>query len=296
MRRKIITLFLPLLLALCLSVQAQERGALFKVQAKGNTLYLFGTMHIGQADFYPLEPRINTAIAKAPSLALEIDPAQDPAAMMQAVMKYGVVPPGAKTLADQPPAFRTRVEKALRDARMEPAQVGRLKPWMLATMLALAEYTRQGGDPALSVDKHLAGLARAAKVPVVELESVTMQMAIFDRLGADEQWQLLDDAVSAIESGKQQKEVREIISSWARADRAALDRVAAMVAEDRSTAGRFMQKVLLEERNGPMADKLMAMLEKADGHVAGMGVLHLLGTNSVPALLKAKGATVERIY
>jgi uncharacterized protein YbaP (TraB family) len=296
MRRKIITLFFSLLLAVSLSVQAQPRGALFKVQAKGNTMYLFGTMHIGQADFYPLEPRIKSAIAKAPALALEIDPLKDPSATMQAVMQYGMIAPGGKTIQDQPAAFRERLDKALRQARINPAQVATLKPWMLATILALAEYVKQGGDPALSVDTHLAKLAREAKVPVVELESIALQMGIFDRMSADEQWRFLDDALASIESGKQEKEVRDIISSWARADRAALDDVAKQVAEDKSLTGRFLQKVLLEERNGPIADKLMAMLEKADGHVAGMGVLHLLGTNSVPALMKAKGAMVERVY
>jgi uncharacterized protein YbaP (TraB family) len=296
MRRKIITLFFSLLLAVSLSVQAQPRGALFKVQAKGNTMYLFGTMHIGQADFYPLEPRIKNAIAKAPALALEIDPLKDPSAAMQAVMQYGMIAPGGKTIQDQPPAFRERLDKALRQARINPAQVATLKPWMLATILALAEYTKQGGDPALSVDTHLAKLAREARVPVVELESIALQMGIFDRMSADEQWRFLDDALASIESGKQEKEVRDIIASWSRADRAALDKVARQVAEDKTLTGRFFQKVLLEERNGPMADKLMAMLEKADGHVAGMGVLHLLGTNSVPALMKAKGAMVERVY
>jgi uncharacterized protein YbaP (TraB family) len=296
MRRKIITLFFSLLLAVSLSVQAQPRGALFKVQAKGNTMYLFGTMHIGQADFYPLEPRIKNAIAKAPALALEIDPLKDPSAAMQAVMQYGMIAPGGQTIQDQPPAFRERLDKALRQARINPAQVATLKPWMLATILALAEYTKQGGDPALSVDTHLAKLAREARVPVVELESIALQMGIFDRMSADEQWRFLDDALASIESGKQEKEVRDIIASWSRADRAALDNVARQVAEDKTLTGRFFQKVLLEERNGPMADKLMAMLEKADGHVAGMGVLHLLGTNSVPALMKAKGAMVERVY
>jgi uncharacterized protein YbaP (TraB family) len=296
MRRKIITLFFSLLLAVSLSVQAQPRGALFKVQAKGNTMYLFGTMHIGQADFYPLEPRIKNAIAKAPALALEIDPLKDPSAAMQAVMQYGMIAPGGQTIQDQPPAFRERLDKALRQARINPAQVATLKPWMLATILALAEYTKQGGDPALSVDTHLAKLAREARVPVVELESIALQMGIFDRMSADEQWRFLDDALASMESGKQEKEVRDIIASWSRADRAALDKVARQVAEDKTLTGRFFQKVLLEERNGPMADKLMAMLEKADGHVAGMGVLHLLGTNSVPALMKAKGAMVERVY
>jgi uncharacterized protein YbaP (TraB family) len=296
MRRKIITLFFALLLAVCTSAFAQPRGALFKVQHNGNTMYLFGTMHVGQPDFFPLEPQVTTAIRKAPALALEIDPLKDPAAAAQAVMKYGLVPPGGKTLNDQPGAFRERLARALKKVQLEPAQVAALKPWMLATVLSLAEYAKQGGNPAMSVDTHLAQLARDAKVPVVELESIDLQMGLFDRLDVNEQWRFLDDALTTIENGKLEKDVREIIGSWARADKAALDSVSKQLENDKSVQGRFVQKVLLEERNGPLADKLLALLAKADGHVAGMGVLHLLGKNSVPDLMKAKGATVERVY
>jgi uncharacterized protein YbaP (TraB family) len=296
MRRKIITLFFTLLLAVCVSAHAQPRGALFKVQANGHTMYLFGTMHVGQPDFFPLEPQITTAIRKAPSLALEIDPLRDPSAAMKAVMKYGMVPTGGKTLNDQPAPFRERLSKALRKVHLEPAQVATLKPWMLATVLSLAEYAKQGGNPAMSVDMHLAQMARDAKVPVVELESVDLQMGLFDRMSLDDQWRFLDDALVSIENGKLEKDVRDIIGSWARADQPALDAVSKQVETDKSVQGRFVQKVLLEERNGPIADKLMTMLSKTDGHVAGMGVLHLLGTHSVPALMKAKGATVERVY
>jgi uncharacterized protein len=65
MRRPIIVVFLSLFL-MAFQVLAAERGALFKVTQtgsdKGNTLYLYGTMHAGRADFYPLEPRIRAAL------------------------------------------------------------------------------------------------------------------------------------------------------------------------------------------------------------------------------------------
>ena len=54
-----------------------NRGALFKVEQGGRTLYLFGTIHVGTRDFYPLEPRLAGVLKQAPVLALEIDPLGD---------------------------------------------------------------------------------------------------------------------------------------------------------------------------------------------------------------------------
>jgi len=53
---------------------------------------------------------------------------------------------------------------------------------------------------------------------------------------------------------------------------------------------------MLEERNGPLANKLATLLEEQDNAVAAIGVLHLVGKHSVPAKLRALGLTVERIY
>lgn len=49
------------------------RGALFRVRFHDHTCYLFGTIHVGQADFFPLEQQVTQAFAKAGTFMLEID-------------------------------------------------------------------------------------------------------------------------------------------------------------------------------------------------------------------------------
>ena len=90
--------------------------------------------------------------------------------------------------------------------------------------------------------------------------------------------------------------MRQIVEAWRTADQGALDNIAARAEADTSLAGKFVQEVMLEERNGPLADKLLKLLEQQDNSVAAIGVLHLLGKHSVPAKLRALGLTVERIY
>ena len=160
----------------------------------------------------------------------------------------------------------------------------------------MSEYAAQGYRADLSVDAHLMELARASKVPVIALETPASQMKLFDRLSETEQLRFLEDSVDMIESGKQNVEVRQIVDAWRTADKVALEAIAERAEKDTTVSGRFLKTVLLDERNVAIADKLAALLKRADGSVAAIGVLHLIGPKSVPALMKARGLAVERVY
>jgi uncharacterized protein YbaP (TraB family) len=295
MRRQIIVVFLSLFWLMLGPAFGADRGALFKISGNGNSMYLFGTMHVGLPGFYPLEPRIAQAIASASTLALEIDPAEDPAVMASALQTYGMATP-TNSIELMKPMQKARLYKALDKVGIEPSAVARYKPWLVATILAMSEYAAQGYSPDLSVDAHLAKLARASKVPVIALETPALQMGLFSRLSEAEQMRFLEESLDLIENGKQNVEVRQIVDAWRYADQRAFDAIAARTDSDTSTSGKFVKTVLLDERNVVLADKLASLLKRSDRSVAAIGVLHLVGSKSVPALMKERGLTVERVY
>ncbi|MFN3791304.1 TraB/GumN family protein [Massilia sp.] len=298
-RRPIIVVFLSLFLLAFQAMAAEvgtARGALFKATDKGNTLYLYGTMHVGRADFYPLEPRIRTAIAAAPTLALEIDMKGDPAAPAAAVQQHGMFPPGSPGYAGLAPERRARIEAALRKHGLEPAAVAQLKPWMLVTMLAVFDTVKLGYDPALGVDDHLATLARQGKTRIAELETMQYQASLLNRLSDEEQWRLLEETLEDMASGRQLRETRELLDAYERADRRAQEALMRRLESDDSLSGKFTRELLLDERNGPMADKVAALLARENNAVVAVGLLHLLGQGGLPELLRKRGIKVERIY
>lgn len=296
MRRQIIVILLSLFCFALPSAWGADRGALFKVSANGHTMYLFGTMHVGVPAFYPLEPRIEQAVAGASALALEIDSRRDPAAMAEAVGKHGMNAPGVSLYDQMAPELRERLVKVMGRAGVDAGAVAGLKPWLVVVMLALSEYGAQGYSPDLAVDLHLAQLARAKGVPVMELESVDSQLSLFSGMPLAQQFRLLAEVVAMIEQGEQAAEVRQVIAAWSGADKAGLDAIARRIEEDQTVSGRFLQKVLLEQRNVTMAEKLAQLLAQKNNSVAAVGVLHLVGKTSVPALLRARGMAVERVY
>ena len=296
MRRPIIVVFLSLFL-MAFQALAAERGALFKASQGANVLYLYGTIHAGKPEYYPLEPRIRTAMAAAPTLALEIDAAGDPAAIAAAMMKHGMFPAGTPGLSGLPAERRQRIEAALRKQGIEPAAVDRLKPWMLVMTLALVDAMKMGYDPKLGVDAHLAELARAGgKTRIAELESMEYQASLLNRMSVDDQWKLLEESLDHADSGRQMREAKELFAAYESADQAALERIARRMEEDDSFSGKFMREYLMDERNGPMADKVASLLARENNAVVAVGLLHLVGKGGVPELLRKRGIKVERLY
>lgn len=285
-------LLLGLFLLATPAVHATDRGALFRLTLDGHVMHVFGTLHVGLPEFYPLEDRITGALRDASTLALEIDPDQ-PRADLQA---YGMLAPGNPAYDSLPPLQKRRLDRLLQQGGLDAPSMLGFKPVLLATMLTLAEYTRQGYRADLSSDAWLARQARHRHVRVLALESLGGQLALLDRLPAPDRWRFLEEMMDTIESGAQRTEAQEVVRAWSTADRPALDRIAAQCEVDQSVSGRFVTQVLLKERNVGLAARLLQLLRAEDRTVAAIGVLHLLGTGSVPALLEQSGVTVERIY
>lgn len=273
-----------------------NRGALFKVEQGGRTLYLFGTIHVGSQDFYPLEPRVAGVLKKAPVLALEIDPLGDQERLARALRKYGMAVHGGPSIASLTPDWRRRLDRLLKQYQIAPEAVSAMRPWMLASVLTVGEFTAQGYDPALAVDAYLSRQAHDNGQRVVELESPEAQMALFGKLTASDQVRFLEEAIAGIEDQGQADQSREIADAWRHADIKGLDALAVKSAADDSLSGRFVQKVLLDGRNPALADSMVRLMARENNSLAAIGVLHLVGKGSVPELLRKRGLKVERIY
>lgn len=294
MARRMMLVFLAACSLLASQAWAVERGALFKVSGHAHTLYLFGTIHMGLPEFFPLDESVTRALAASTTLALEIDPTVQTEEMGASVQRLALTTPAI--VAAMPPALGPRLTRRL-EALGAPATLAtQFKPWMLLITLTAAEYARLGYRPDLAIDAHLARLAHSQHIKVVALESVERQLDLFDRLPVPDQWTLLDETVASLDSGEAQQEVRAITDGWAKADRAAFDALARKYEKDPRLSSQILQRRFLTERNGPMADKLEGLLRREKHTMAAVGLMHLVGRDSLPALLRAKGLKVEQVY
>jgi hypothetical protein len=294
MARRIITLLLVAFSLLTGPAWAVERGALFKVSGHGHTMYLFGTIHMGLPEFFPLDDSVTRALAASTTLALEIDPTVQTAETTAAMQRIALTTPAIA--ASMPPALGPRLARHLEALGAPPTLSTKLKPWMLIMTLTTVEYAKLGYRPDLGIDAYLAKLAHSQNIRVIGLETVKSQLDLFDRLPVADQWTILDETLTSLDSGEAEQDVRAVTDGWAKADRATLDALALKYEKDQRLSSRILQRRFLTDRNRPMADKLNSLLERENKTMAAVGLMHLIGKDSVPTFLRAKGLKVEQVY
>jgi uncharacterized protein YbaP (TraB family) len=277
------------------SATPPQRGALYRISDGARSVYLFGTIHVGQPDFYPLEPRIRSALDAAPVLALEIDPARQ-GAMQLAVQRHALLPDGQRFTDVLPPALAQRTEAALRQTGLPAQQLQNFRPWMLAITLTVQAYEAAGFQTALAVDNHLADIMRRRGRPVIELESADLQLGLLGRLSPSDEQQFLADTVNDLEDAEGSRKLKELVDAWRHADAPALQRALDEMQQEDSFANRFALDVLLNGRNPSLADGIANLLKQHDKAVAAVGILHLIGPHGIAALLRQKGLVVDQIY
>jgi uncharacterized protein YbaP (TraB family) len=292
-RRVIIILFTAFSL-LAGPAWAVERGALFKVSGHDHTMYLFGTIHMGLPEFFPLDESVTRVLAASTTLALEIDPTVQTAEVTAAVQRAAVTTPAI--VSAMPPALGPRLTRHLEALGAPPTLSTKFKPWMLIVTLATVEYAKLGYRPDLGIDAYLAKLAHSQNIKVIGLETVESQLDLFDRLPVADQWTILDETLASLDSGEAQQDVRSVTNGWANADHVTLDALALKYENDQRLSSQILQRRFLTERNGPMADKLDGLLTRENNTMAAVGLMHLIGKDSLPTLLRAKGLKVEQVY
>jgi uncharacterized protein YbaP (TraB family) len=277
------------------SCGAAHRGTLYRVRHKGNTSYLFGTIHVGKAAFYPLGNEVMQAFSKSSTVAFELD-LQDSAAIRTGMQKYGVYGAGDALSKHLSPDTQARLEQMLKRANLPAESVKQVRPWLVADALMLEELSQGGYDRSHGIEEFLLAAAQQQQKKVIGLETADFQLSLFNRMTDDEQVKFLDEVMEDIDTGKLRKETDELVDAWCRADAGELARLSREELGQKTVSAEFTQRVLLDERNPGMASKIEAMLKHDKVTFVGIGLLHLVGDNSVPALLKQRGYVVERMY
>ena len=270
------------------SESAPKRGVLFEVLGAKGKAYLFGTIHVGKPEYYPLDKTTTTAMESSKVLAVEAD-VSDQTQAAQAFLKWALYQPPESMAQVVEPELLSRVIPLLDRFQIPQPQAWLMKPWMLAMTLTLLDSQRAGYDSGKGVDVFLLEMAKGMKKPVVELESLESQFALFDGFSREEQQVFLEEAVTAIENGESKAQISALADAWAAADRAKLTAVLQMELEQQSPLFRNLYEKLLTQRNRAMADKVEQLLQSGEQSFVAVGTFHLLGEDSVVSMLAKRG-------
>ena len=267
---------------------------MWQVKSETATVSLVGSIHVGKPDFFPLAEPFETAFSDAPVLAVEVD-MTDPANLQKSgvlIMQKGMLP-GGTTLQDRlSPEIWKRMEEYAAESNMNLAMYSKLKPGLVAMIMVLEEYKKQGFDPELGIDMHFLEAAKEQGKEIRELESIEAQLDLF--FSIDDQ---LDDILMA-EFLDQMDEIvtmtEEMVRLWKTGDVDGLDRfLQDQMGEDPAMAEFY--RTLLDDRNVGMADKIVEWLEADTDIYVVVGAGHFSGPQGILSLLEDKGYKVRQM-
>lgn len=274
---------------------APQRGVLYRASYRGNTCYLFGTVHVGQAAFYPLEPQVTRALSAADKLVLEVD-IRDTAMLQQSVMRHGIYPEGQSITQHLSNVSLEKLKQALQVASIPFDNVARMKPWMVTNILIVQAMARAGYPTEQGIELYFLAVAKKENKLVQQLETADYQLSLFNGLSDAQQEEYLLENLAQLADGSAIKKGLALITAWQHADNRALQAALQDLQSEQSTSAKFLQQVLLDERNPNMANKIEGLLKTDKKSFVAVGALHLIGDKGVPELLRKRGYKVEKVY
>lgn len=272
-----------------------RRGQLYKVTLDGKTSYLFGTIHVGKDGFYPLDAEASRALQHSRALVIELD-IRENASFQKAMALHGRYPAGDKVQNHLQPDTLQKLAPALARAGMSLQSVQQFKPWLIANLLVGVELDARGFKRAQAVEYALLAAAQEQDKAVRQLESAEYQLGLFDTLDARQQEQYLVESLADLESGTAMKKSLALIEAWNAADIPGIQAAWRTATSGNSIGAEFMQRVLLGRRNPEMAANIERIMQQDQVAFVGVGLLHLIGDDGLPQLLKRRGYQVEQLY
>lgn len=276
-------------------VPAHHQGGLYRISRNGRVAYLFGTIHVGSASFYPLAPEVTRALANASRVVVELDTRANDE-FLRAVSRHGTYPQGDDVRRHITPQTAAELTEALHARGVSVSSMARFKPWLLANLLLSMALDSDGFRRSEGVEEVLLAEARRRGAPVAELESADYQLGLFDTMNAIESERYLRETLRGLADGSAVRRARAVIDAWRSGDPQALDALLADATSGGDAVADFTRRVLLGRRNPEMVQQIERFMGQGSVTFIGVGLLHLLGANGLPQLLAQRGYLVEQVY
>ncbi|MCV0394215.1 MAG: TraB/GumN family protein [Rhizobiaceae bacterium] len=261
--------------------------------------HVFGTMHMTDPRILEMPEAALAAFEAAETVVIETTDVLDPSKAMTAMAEHPelMMFTGETSLTDLLPKEDVELVKAgLEDRGIPFASVARMKPWMLAAMVALppCEMARKNaGAPVL--DFKIAGDAKAAGKPVEGLETIVDQLSAMASLPMDFH---IKGLVETIRMGKGMEDVVETMIVLYESGETGMFWPmfrAVLPAEPGEEQGyAAFEEAMVTARNRTMAENSGPIIDRGGAFIA-VGALHLPGETGLVALLEKAGYTVEPI-
>jgi uncharacterized protein YbaP (TraB family) len=270
--------------------QAPGKTFMWTVTAPGAPpSYLMGSLHVLTPAYYPLSPRIEDAFAASTVLITEadIDEVSNPALVMSLVSK-AMLREGRTLDQVISPDLHKQVMGRADKAGLPRVALQRMKPWLVALLLTAPVLQAAGFKAEHGVDRHFYDRAKDAGLERRALETVAFQFDRMDQMSAEEQEALLRSTIEDLDAHT--GNVKTMADAWAKGDTVALEKL--LLASMKSSPDLY--KRMLVDRNANWVAGVEACITQKTSCFVVVGAAHLVGDDSLVAMLQKKGYKVEQ--
>lgn len=285
-------MLLAALLGCVLLAPARAADLMWQVRDAGGALrgHLFGTLHLCNAQCFPLSEAVRAAFGESEVLALELDPADT--RMGAALAAAGMLERGSRLDAMVPAELRDALAEAIDGAGLDAEIVHTMKPWLASSVLMVGAAANAGFAAHWGVDLWLARAAREQGRRLVVLESVERQIAALSAGGEPAQIESLAQILRLIRDGEVGQFLERVRLAWQRGDELALLELLG----EKGNAATLQPLIddLVNQRNGEMAERIAELMRAEERVFVAIGAAHLGGEHGIVARLGALGFVLCR--
>ena len=273
------------------TAQAQiAKPFLWDLTKDGKTMSLFGSLHVGKPDFYPLPESVIKRYEEATVLAVEADVTVPET--QQACMKLAATDEKLEDMlsSDDFAALNSYVKASA----IPEASINKRKLWMINLALVGAELNQLGVDFARGLDVTFLREAKLSKKRIVEVEGGTQQCGALAGATTAESTAALTRFLAAVRQNRMEKRLEQMLTSYRAGDGLSLNKVVNEEFGD-SKEGMLAKQRVFDNRHPPMAERIDSFFKSPERHFVVIGVGHMFGENNLLEALRKRGITVKRV-
>jgi uncharacterized protein YbaP (TraB family) len=269
--------------------QPQPGPALWRLADSDSEIWLLGSVHVLPPTLKWRTKRIDKAFEAADTIYFETPTdsvGRGDIAML--MTRYGFNPKGVTLSSLLDPADNARLRAACAVVKIDPAALEPERPWLAAVQLSVAFVLQHGQAAEAGVERVLDQEARQDGKARAYFETPEEQIRFFADLSTPAEVGFLRSSMAEIQQADQSVDVMD--QAWARGD---VKTLGAYLESELKDAGPDIYEALIARRNARWADEIDQMMKGRGKIFIAVGAAHLIGKDSVTALLRKKGYKVE---
>lgn len=265
-----------------------RRLLMWKASSPTTTVYLLGSIHLGDKNLYPLPDAVEAAFNTSKLLVVEVNVKNmGTIAAMKLMQQYGFYHEDDGLSKHLPKNLADALDDFCKRHHLPRSLLEQFKPWAVAATIEALTLQQAGEDLSLGVDLHFLNESKPPQ-QIEELETAEFQMTVLSSATENEQQEELADTLKEMDDAKEH--FRRMREAFLSGDPAALQKFV-----EEHSSPRSLYKRLVDDRNGPMAARIDGYLKKKDQCFVVVGAAHLIGDHGVVKLLQEKNYKVDLI-